>query len=134
MMELIFKIPKDKNSIKHYLTNEEKFVSVHPLIFRMQNLGKGRFKVFEKVDIGFIPYRFTYYALITQDGDKVNIEATVMGITKIYMDFTFSEEDNMTLIKEIITIKSPFPIKNFMYKLLKEQHQILFNNIENILL
>jgi carbon monoxide dehydrogenase subunit G len=132
MTELKFRIYKDKNTIIHYLTDADKFVSVHPLIYKMENSGKNRYKVFEKVDFGFIPYRFTYYALITHDIDHVKIVATVMGITKISMVFTFLEEGGLTIIKEKITVKSPLPIKNYMVELFRKQHQILFSNIEKL--
>ena len=96
----------------------------------MTDLGGNKYKVFEKIKIGVIPYRFTYKAIITEEKDSVNIVATVLGLTTISMFFTFQEEDKFTVIKERLVVKSPFPITNYMNRLFEKQHRIMFNNIE----
>ena len=130
MTEFIFKVKKDIITIKKQLTNVENFVNIHPLIYKMTDLGGNKYKVFEKINIGVIPYRFTYKAIITEEKDSVNIVATVMGMTTISMFFTFQEEDKVTVIHERLIIKSPLPITNYMNRLIEKQHRIMFNNIE----
>jgi len=125
MTEFTFKVRKDVITIKQYLTNIEKFVNVHPLIYKMTALGENKHKVFEKVMIGVMLYNFTYKAFITHDKDSVKIVATIMGITTISMLFTFKEEDNITTTNERLTVNSPLPIKNYMYKLIEKQHRIM---------
>ena len=132
MTEFIFKVKKDIITIKKQLTNVENFVNIHPLIYKMTDLGRNKYKVFEKIKIGVIPYRFTYKAIITEEKDSVNIVATVMGLTTISMFFTFQEEDKVTVIHERLIIKSPLPIKNYMNRLIEKQHKTMFNNIELI--
>lgn len=90
MTEFTFKISTDIATIKQYLIDVEKFVSVHPLIYKMTDLGQGKYKVFEKVKIGFFPYNFTYKATITHNDNSVNINASIMGLTKLSMQFTFN--------------------------------------------
>ncbi|MEO6130587.1 MAG: hypothetical protein ABIQ02_01975 [Saprospiraceae bacterium] len=75
MTEFTFKVRKDVITIKQYLTNIERFVNVHPMIYKMTALGENKYKVFEKVMIGIIPYNFTYKAFITHDKDSVKIDA-----------------------------------------------------------
>ena len=70
MTEFIFKVKKDIIIIKQQLTIVENFVNVHPLIYKMTDLGGNKYKVFEKIKIGVIPYRFTYKATITDEKDS----------------------------------------------------------------
>ncbi len=130
MITLTFKAQTDKHTIQQYLTDADKFVSVHPLIYKMERVSQNSYKVFEKVTFGPIPYRFTYHASITLEAHEVKMLATIMGLTKISMHFTFVEEDDFTLIHEKIHIRSPLPIKKYMFALFTKQHQLLFSNIE----
>ncbi len=132
MTEFIFKVKKDIITIKQQLTNNENFVNVHPLIYKMTDVGGNKYEVFEKIKIGVIPYRFTYKATITGEKDSVNVVATVMGMTTISMFFTFQEEDKVTVIHERLIIKSPLPIKNYTNRLIEKRHKTMFNNIELI--
>jgi carbon monoxide dehydrogenase subunit G len=130
MLKLNFSLSKNVDSIKKYLLNPELFVEVHPMIWKMQDLGDGKFKVFEKVKLGLLPYSFTYIARITELENKVIITATIMGITKISMDFQFTEHANSTTVEETIAIQSPLPVKSFMHNLFRTQHDILFKAID----
>jgi carbon monoxide dehydrogenase subunit G len=130
MIELTFKVSKDISTITQHLTDVEKFVSVHPLIYKMTDLGENTYKVFEKIKMGIIPYRFTYRATITHDHNSVKMNASVMGLTKLSMHFTFQREGNVTIINERLTVQSVLPIKNFMVKLISKQHQEMFKNID----
>ncbi len=130
MTKFTFKIFTDIAIIKQHLTDVDKFVSVHPLIYKMTDLGHGKYKVHEKIKIGFIHYRFTYKATISQRDNIVNIDASIMGLTKLSMQFMLQKEDEGTLVHETLSIKSVLPIKDFMKKLIQEQHQVLFKNIE----
>ncbi len=131
MKEFTFIIGKDIQTVKQYLIDAEKFVSVHPLIYKMEDLGQNKFRVFEKVKVGFIPYHFTYTATITNNNDSIQMYASIMGVTKLSMYFTFQRVGDETIIKEKLTVRSLLPIKNFMLKLIGEQHQELFKNIGN---
>lgn len=60
MTQLTFKIQKDAQTVLSYLTDTQKFVSVHPLIYKMKELNKNKYKVYESVKLGIFTYRFTY--------------------------------------------------------------------------
>jgi len=132
MTEFVFKVRKDVINIKQQLINVENFVNVHPLIYKMTHSGGNKYKVFEKIKICIIPYRFTYKALITGYKDSVKMVATVLGFTTISMFFTLHEDDKFTVIKERLVVKSTLPITNYMNRLIEKQHRIMFNNIELI--
>ena len=89
MTEFIFKVKKDIIIIKQQLTNVENFVNVHPLVYKMKDLGGNKYMVCERIKMGTIPFRFTYKAFIPYNKDSVKIVATIMGMTTISMFFTF---------------------------------------------
>lgn len=133
-MKLIFTINKKADIIFDYLTDMQKYVSVHPVITRIKNKQKNYYLVYETLQLGFIPISFSYPA--TVEGDKrnktVNFKATIMKLATFEMQFLLHENGDHTIIEEIITIKSLLPIKGIMQRLFRKTHQELFNNIEKI--
>ena|SRR5690554_633602 len=132
-MKLTFTVKMDKQTVFGFLTEADKFVSVHPLIYKMTQTGNNTYKVFEKMNIGFIPYYFTYEATVEsgKSCDQVEINANIMGLTKIKMLFKLHNLDEATFVEEQISIKSYLPIKRMVHRLFKKQHALLFQNIEN---
>jgi carbon monoxide dehydrogenase subunit G len=131
MTKLTFKIDKDIPTTIKYLTETDKFVSVHPLIYKMTDLNNNNYKVYERVKFGFFTYNFSYYAKITQIDNYLQINASIMGLTKLTMQFNFLKEGNETIINEEIIIQSILPIKNNMTNLITKQHKEMFININN---
>lgn len=131
MKTLHFTLQKEKAFIATFLTDPERFVSVHPLIYRMEPLGDGQFKVFEQVMLGPLPIRFTYKAEISEKQNAIFIRAVVMRLTNISMTFRFESSGNSTTVIEDVDISSPLPIRRFMEKLIAEQHQIMFQTIQS---
>jgi carbon monoxide dehydrogenase subunit G len=131
-MKLLFRTQKNIDTVFTYLTDMQKFVSVHPIIYQIDSLGDGRYLVHETLKVGFIPFSFTYPVVIDKDSvsKKVVIRATVFKVTKIEMKFSLRTEHNYTVIEEDIYFDSLFPVKFIMQKVFKEQHQKLFNNID----
>lgn len=130
-MELSFRLNKTADFIFDYLTDMQKFVSVHPVIFKIDKTGNDRYLVYEKLKFGFILFSFTYPATIEKNNiDKVVIiRATVMKFTKIIMKFVLITENDQTIIEENIKFKSPLPIKFIMQSVFRKQHCQLFKNI-----
>lgn len=132
MVEATFRVTRRKSEVKLYLTDPSKFVSVHPLIYRMDRLPDNTFRVFEKTYFARIPYKFTYKAKIAENGDQVLIDANVMGMTKISMVFEFQDGgQGATLVKEFLSVKSFLPIAGFLGRFILEQHREMFDTIEN---
>jgi carbon monoxide dehydrogenase subunit G len=131
-MNLTFKINKPIDTIFDYLTDMQKFVSVHPVISKIDNLSGNNYLVHETLKLGIIPFSFTYPVIIDQNFNdkKVVIRATVMKLTRIEMSYKLTTENNSTIINETITFKSPLPIKSIMQNIFRKQHTILFENIE----
>lgn len=115
-----------------YLTDMQKFVSVHPVISKIDRLSENNYLVHETLKAGLVPFSFTYPVTIQQDLDRKRVEmkATVMKITKIEMTFNLRQENDFTIVEESILFKSPLPIKFIMQNIFRKQHNKLFKNIE----
>ena len=131
-MKLSFKIHKNIGLVFDYLTDMQKFVSVHPVISKIENTSDKSYLVHETLKFGFIPFSFTYPVTIENSiSDKtVVIRATVFKLTKIEMKFVLKADNGHTIIDEEIQFKSPLPVKFIMESIFRKQHDQLFKNIE----
>jgi carbon monoxide dehydrogenase subunit G len=130
-MELSFKINKTPEFILDYLTNMQKFVSVHPVISQIDEIGTEQYLFHETLKFGFIPFSFTYPVVIEKKPleKTVVMRATVMKLTKIEIIFVLKARNGFTLVEENIKFKSPLPVKFIMKRIFKKQHEQLFINI-----
>ena len=128
-----YKIKKTTGFIFDYLTNMSKFIAAHPVIYKMEYLGENKYKVFEALKLGFIPYSFTYSATIEifYESKQVVMTAVFMKVNTIEMVFDIKEVEDFAIIKEVITFKTKLPIKSILGQVFKKQHAQLFKNIEN---
>ncbi|MDZ4747363.1 MAG: hypothetical protein SH808_02685 [Saprospiraceae bacterium] len=133
-MNLTFTLHKSVDFIFHYLTDMDKFASVHPLITKIDKKGEGNFLVHETLKLGFFPYSFTYPVTIKSNSANktVMIKATVMKMAHIEMHFTIRQEGELSVVEEIITIDTNLPIKKIIKTLFMEQHAQLFKNINSL--
>jgi carbon monoxide dehydrogenase subunit G len=131
-MKLSFKIDKNIDLVFDYLTDMQKFVSVHPVISKIENTSDKSYLVYETLKFGFIPFSFTYPVTIENSVlDKiVVIRATVFKLTKIEMKFVLKADNGHTIIDEEIQFKSSLPVKFIMEGIFRKQHVQLFKNIE----
>jgi carbon monoxide dehydrogenase subunit G len=131
-MELLFRIEKTPYFIFDYLTDMQKFVSVHPVITQIDNTGNDTYLVHETLQFGLIPFSFTYPVTIEKNNidNVVIIRATVMKLTKIEMKFILQKDNDFTVIEESIKFETPLPIKYIMQNIFRKQHNQLFKNIE----
>ena len=131
-MKLSFRIHKNIDFVFDYLTDMQKFVSMHPVISKIDNTSDKNYLVHETLKFGFIPFSFTYPVTIEKStiDRTVFIQATVFKFTKIEMKFVLKADNDCTIIDEQILFKSPFPIKFIMEGVFKKQHNQLFKNIE----
>jgi len=131
-MKLKFIVNKPINTVIDYLTDTKKFVSVHPVITKLEPKGGDNYLVYETLKMGFIPFSFTYPVIINSDTQKgvVAYKAVVKKMVQIEMNFQLSVSGSQTVIEETITFKSFLPVKFIMGKIFKKQHELLFKNIE----
>ncbi len=131
-MNLTFRTTKGLDYAFDILADMQKFVLVHPLISKIDDLGEDRYMVHETLKLGFVPFSFTYPATIEKNilDKKVIIRATVFRLNKIEMKFALKEENGFTIVHEEIHFQTPLPIKHIMKRIFKEQHEKLFKNID----
>jgi carbon monoxide dehydrogenase subunit G len=133
-MNLSFTLHKSPDFIFDYLTDMDKFASIHPVITKIERTGEHKFLVHETLKLGFIPYSFTYPVTIESNvaNKTVTIKATVMKMTHIEMHFSIRREGEHSVVDESITFRSVLPIKAVMEKIFREQHALLFQNMDQV--
>lgn len=133
-MNLSFILHKSPDFIFDYLTDMDKFASIHPVISRIDKTGENKFLVHETLKLGFIPFSFTYPVSIesNRSAKTVTIKATVMKLTHIEMNFSIRSEGNHSVVDESISFKSFLPVKAVMEKVFREQHTLLFQNMDKV--
>ena len=131
-MKLNYRIKKSPEFIFDYLANSTKYVSIHPLIRKMESRGAHQYLVFETLKWGFLHYSFTYPATIESDvtNTTVAMSATVMKVVKVEMVFKIKGYYGYSDIEETIHFDTLLPIKSILCKIFKAQHTQLFKNIE----
>ena len=131
-MQLNFKIKQSFNIVFEYLTDMQKFASVHPVIYKIENTGHKTFLVYERFKSDLVRYSFTYPVTVDKDllDAVIIMRATVFKLIKIEMKFSLSTDGCYTIIEEDIQFKSFLPVAFIMRSVFKKQHIQLFKNIE----
>ena len=131
-MNLTYTLNQPPALIFDYLTDMEKFASIHPVISRIDRTGDNNYLVHETLKMGFVPFSFTYPVTIKSDRTRnaVTIKATVMKLTQIEMNFTIRREGEHSVVDESISFKSILPVKALMERIFREQHTLLYQNME----
>lgn len=129
-MTLNFKINKSQDYIIEHLVDMQKFRSVHPVIFQIDDHGDNNYLIHEKLIIGFIPFTFSYPVKVEVKENQVIYRAEVFKLIKIQMTFDVIQQNNSAVINEDIQIKSWLPVKFIMSEVFKKQHKLLFENIQ----
>lgn len=116
-----------------YLTDMQKFVSIHPVIFKMDRLNGNEYLVHETLKIGPVRISFRYPAIVNGSVDQrsVTMRATVMKITSVKMTFSLREIPTGTQVEEEIIFSSILPIGFILQRIFRVQHTKLFENLRN---
>jgi len=133
-MNLSYTLSQPPALIFDYLTDMDKFASIHPVISRIDRTGDNAYLVHETLKVGCIPFSFTYPVTIKSDRTRntVTIKATVMKLAHIEMHFVIRGEGGHSVVDESITFTSVLPIKMVMKKVFREQHNLLFQNMDRL--
>lgn len=133
-MELNFRLQKPSAVVYDYLSDMQKFVSVHPIIYKIEPIQKNQYLIYERLKLMFIPANFTYRVIVESNlVDKtVNYKARINALTKVELNFTILEEGNGCIVNETVDLKSYLPVRSFMKSIFKEQHKLLFQNIDRL--
>lgn len=130
-MILHFTVNKPVAFVFEQLSNMDKFIEIHPVIYKIKDLGQNRYLIFEKLKFGFVPYAFTYPASVTPDvaNKRVAMRAVVMKLVTISIVFEMKTEGDTTLVKETVAFKSLLPLHPVLKLIFKKQHAQFFLNM-----
>lgn len=130
-MQLVFKLNNSAEEVVDYLSDMQKFVSVHPVIQKMIPVGNNQYRVHETLKFGFLRFSFRYPAWVEKSADNqtVVIRATVFKLTKIELTFFIQTKGNEVVVVEDVVFRSPLPVHGVMRRVFKTQHALLFKNI-----
>jgi carbon monoxide dehydrogenase subunit G len=131
-LKLSFRVNQSPAFVFEHLSDMQKFVSVHPVITRMDSKGNGHYLVHETLRFLGIPFSFTYPVSIKINNQEllVIMQASVMKLVKIEMRFVVSEDNAFTRVEETIHFNSALPVKLILQGIFKKQHSELFKNLE----
>lgn len=129
-MLLSFFVRKSPEHVFHYLSDADRFVSVHPVISKAEKRGE-KFVMHETLKIAGLPVTFRYPASITADPvtRQVRMNATVSGLVHISICFDMLAEGQGTRVHETVTFRSILPVHFVMRNIFRKQHRLLFEKI-----
>lgn len=131
-MKLIYQLHTSPEVVFPYLSDMDLFTSVHPVISKMVSTGKDEYTAFETLQIGPVPFSFSYPTVVHHNSTKgsIHMQAIIFKMTTMALSFTLSAQNGTTTIEEEIQVKSIWPLKSLILNTVKTQHTILFKNIE----
>lgn len=133
-MHLTFTLHQPANLVFEYLTDMHLFASVHPVITSIIPTGTNQYVVHETLRVAFLPVSFTYPVLVESDRatNRVIMQAHIMGLVTMRMNFTIRAEGSLTILEEIIDVNAPAPLRSVIQSIVKKQHDLLIKAIDSL--
>ena len=131
-MTLQFEVNKPLSVVFDYLTNMQRFVEVHPVIYKIDTLAPHSYQMHETLKLLFLPISFIYPATVSVEKERVVMQAVVFKIVRIRLQFDLKLSEKGTIIDEMIDFDTFLPIRFFMSIIFKKNHQALFEHIERV--
>ena len=133
-MHLTFTLHQPANLVFAYLTDMDLFASVHPVITSIIPTGTNQYIVHETLRVAFLPVSFTYPATVESDRatNRVMMQARIMGLVTMRMNFTIRAEGSLTIVEEIIDVDAPAPLRFVIQAIIKKQHDLLLKTIDSL--
>ena len=82
-MQLSFRIKKTKDIVFDYLTDMQKFASVHPVITKIVQTNTNNYLVYETLKLGFLSFSFTKKRFVLRDEIKLSSRKVLLFITGV---------------------------------------------------
>jgi carbon monoxide dehydrogenase subunit G len=131
-MTLQFEVNKPLAVVFEYLTNMQRFVEVHPVIYKIDTIAPYSYRMHETLKLLFLPISFSYPATVEVEKEHIVMKAVVYKIVHIMIQFDLKASEKGTIIDETIDFDTFLPIKFFMSAMFKKVHRALFERIERI--
>lgn len=72
-MNLEHRVTKSPQTVFEYLSNMDKFVQIHPIVYKVEALGNDEYKFFEKLNVLMISLPITYLVKVVANVDQQSI-------------------------------------------------------------
>jgi hypothetical protein len=129
-MQLDHVLPASPEVVYACLTDMQRFAVLHPVIYRIVELGNGRYRIHERMP-GLSWLRFSYPAEVQGDTDKMHVymQAKVFGLVRVRMVFELVPLADGCAVKESVDFQTWLPVKRRLERTFRAQHLQLFANI-----
>ncbi|MBN8701938.1 MAG: SRPBCC family protein [Bacteroidetes bacterium] len=128
----IHHINKPIEEVFDTISNITLFAEHHPLMRKAECVGENKYVMYENMKLFqgvMIP--FSYNAEITQleKNRKVEIVAKPNFLMSILLSFSFIELKGKTEVRELVTVKGPWPFSTILINLIRTTHLQLIESI-----
>ena len=133
-MTLIFTLKETPEFVFQHLGDMNLFVRYHPVIYKIEATGSNSWRVFEKLNLGFFTWSFTYPATVEADEktSSISMKANVLSLVHVHIFFQISSENGITKVGDEITFRSVLPIQFLLQSIFRKQHTQLFANLDKV--
>lgn len=131
--QLIHHLALPPETVYAWLTELPRFEAAHPLIFRVEARGPGRYRVHERTP-GLTWLTIRYPATFEEDraGLRVVMRAKVFGAVAFHIAFEMQAKDGGCQVTETVTMETWLPVLRRMEKIFRAQHTQWFHNIARL--
>lgn len=122
---LIFEFPQPIEELFPFFSDANKFVDIHPVIYKCQHLKDSDFQLFERLKlIGNLGFSFSYPVTFTAIHDKQQVTMTSQIRKGVHLEllFDFKAIEGKTILTESVTFTGPFFIRPLFIPFLAKVH------------
>ncbi len=128
---LVHHLPRKINEVYPYLADMGRFVSIHPVIYKHENISGNNYKLYERLTVAGLGISFSYPVSIeTAVLDKqVILFSEIRKGVKLRLVFDLVAEGDTTKIIETVSFKGPMLIAPVFMSFLERTHIRMMDNI-----
>jgi hypothetical protein len=124
-------IPYPVTSVYPYFSDINKFVSIHPVIYKCDPVSIKEYKLYEKLSLGLFKVSFSYIVIMetTAHNVKVVMFSIIRKGVTLRLTFDFTTTPGGTEIIETVEFSGPFGIGGFFLNFLTKVHRKIVDNL-----
>ena len=132
-------INADAHRVLELLQDYSKHDKIHPLIVSVEELDVAaeqfrRYRITDRVPMGPFKIKAVYEADIwrTDDGELESVARQSPGIL-LHVRTTATPQAGGTLLSEVVSVKAPSLLQNFVFRQARDAHQKMFERVKKYL-
>ena len=133
-MIVIHRIHKSSTFIFEALSKMETFATLHPVVNKIELVGREQYLFFESLKIGLLSFAFSYPVFVhsIEAQQRIIMKATIFDKILLNVNFDITGQNDFCVVREEITITTWLPIRTVMKMIVVKHHKQLFANLENL--